>query len=64
MQSAVSTASDLDSPKLINLHGQRIIIPNRNIVTIRPLRSGCIRAYGDIQLPPPIQCLAAGIVDN
>jgi moderate conductance mechanosensitive channel len=39
---------------LINLHGQRIIIPNRNIATISQFRGGCIRAYVDIQLPPEI----------
>jgi small-conductance mechanosensitive channel len=40
--------------KLINLHGQRIIIPNRNIATISQFRGGCIRAYVDIQLPPEL----------
>ena len=40
--------------KLINLHGQRIIIPNRNIATISQFRGGCIRAYVDIQLPQEI----------
>jgi small conductance mechanosensitive channel len=39
---------------LINLHGQRIIIPNRNITTISQFRGGCIRAYVDIQLPQEI----------
>jgi len=39
---------------LINLHGQRILIPNRNIATISQFRGGCIRAYVDIQLPPEI----------
>ena len=39
---------------LINLHGQRIIIPNRNISTISQFRGGCIRAYVDIQLPQEI----------
>ncbi|CAB1078405.1 hypothetical protein D1AOALGA4SA_6146 [Olavius algarvensis Delta 1 endosymbiont] len=39
---------------LLNLHGQRIIIPNRNIATISQFRGGCIRAYVDIQLPPEI----------
>ena len=37
---------------LINLHGQRILIPNRNITVISKFRGGCIRAYADIQLPP------------
>jgi small conductance mechanosensitive channel len=36
---------------LINLHGQRILIPNRNIAVISLFRGGCIRAYVDIQLP-------------
>jgi small conductance mechanosensitive channel len=39
---------------LINLHGQRIIMPNRNIATISKFRGGCIRAYVDIQLPQGI----------
>jgi small conductance mechanosensitive channel len=39
---------------LINLHGQRIIIPNRNISTISQFRGGCIRAYVDIQVPQEI----------
>ncbi len=39
---------------LINLHGQRILIPNRNIATISQFRGGCIRAYVDIQLPQEI----------
>jgi small conductance mechanosensitive channel len=33
---------------LINLHGQRILIPNRNIAIISQFRGGCIRAYVDI----------------
>lgn len=36
---------------LINLHGQQILIPNRNITTIGKFRGGCIRAYVDIPLP-------------
>ena len=36
---------------LINLHGQRILIPNRNIAVIGKFRGGCVRAYVDIQLP-------------
>ena len=39
---------------LINLHGQRILIPNRNISVISRFRGGCIRAYIDVQLPPGI----------
>jgi len=36
---------------LINLHGQRILIPNRNIAVIGQFRGGCIRSYVDIQIP-------------
>ena len=36
---------------LINLHGQRILLPNRNIGVISQFRGGCIRAYVDIQVP-------------
>ena len=39
---------------LINFHGQRILIPNRNIAVISQFRGGCIRAYVDIQLPQEI----------
>ncbi len=40
--------------EMINLNGQRILIPNRNISVISKFRGGCIRAYVDIQLPPGI----------
>ena len=40
----------VDGP-LINFHGQRILIPNRNIAVISQFRGGCIRADVDIQLP-------------
>ena len=58
---------------LINLHGQRIMIPNRNIATISQFRGGCIRAYVDIQLPQEIdekemlqeiQAIAKGMYDQ
>ena len=58
---------------LINLHGQRVIIPNRNIATISQFRGGCIRAYVDIQLPPEldekemlqaIQAIGEGMYDQ
>ena len=58
---------------LINLHGQRIMIPNRNIATISQYRGGCIRAYVDIQLPQEIdektmlqtiQVIAMGMYDQ
>ena len=40
---------------LINLHGQQIYIPNRNISSIGQFRVGCIRAYVDIQLPKQVE---------
>jgi small-conductance mechanosensitive channel len=58
---------------LINLHGQRILIPNRNIAVISQFRGGCIRAYVDIQLPQEIdekallqaiQAIAKGMYDQ
>lgn len=36
---------------LINLHGQRVFLPNRNIAVISQFRGGCIRAYVDFQIP-------------
>ena len=39
---------------LINLQGQLIYIPNRNIGSIGQFRGGCIRAYVDIQLPKQV----------
>jgi moderate conductance mechanosensitive channel len=36
---------------LINLHGQRVYLPNRNIAVISLFRGGCIRAYVDFQIP-------------
>ncbi len=39
---------------MINLHGQQILFPNRNIAVISRFRGGCIRAYVDIQLPQGI----------
>ena len=39
---------------LINLHGQQIYIPNRNIAAIGQFKGGCIRAYVDIQLPEQV----------
>jgi moderate conductance mechanosensitive channel len=36
---------------LINLHGQRIHMPNRNIGMISQFRGGSIRAYVDFQIP-------------
>jgi small-conductance mechanosensitive channel len=59
--------------ELINLNGQRIMIPNRNIATISKFRGGCIRAYVDIQVPQEIdekeilqaiQAIAEGMYDQ
>lgn len=36
---------------LINLHGQRVYLPNRNIAVISQFREGCVRAYVDFQVP-------------
>jgi moderate conductance mechanosensitive channel len=36
---------------LVNLHGQRVHLPNRNIGVISQFRGGCIRAYIDFQIP-------------
>lgn len=39
---------------LMNIQGQRIMIPNRDIGVITHFREGCVRAYMDVQLPPKI----------
>ena len=36
---------------LVNLLGQRVFVPNRNIATVGRYRGGCIRAYADVQVP-------------
>lgn len=36
---------------LVNFHGQRVYVPNRNIMLVSRFRGGCIRAYVDIQIP-------------
>ncbi len=36
---------------LVNFHGQRVYVPNRNIMLVGRYRRGCIRAYADVQLP-------------
>jgi small conductance mechanosensitive channel len=36
---------------LVNFHGQKIYVPNRNIGMISRFRRGAIRAYVDIQIP-------------
>ncbi|MBN1351718.1 mechanosensitive ion channel [candidate division KSB1 bacterium] len=40
---------------LVNIHGQEIYIPNRNIGMIGRFRRGAIRAYADIQLPKDME---------
>lgn len=39
---------------LVNLHGQTIYIPNRNIGMIGRFRRGAIRAFVDVQLPEQV----------
>ena len=39
---------------LVNLHGQKIYVPNRNITIISRFRRGAIRGYVDIQIPDEI----------
>jgi small conductance mechanosensitive channel len=36
---------------LVNFHGQKIYVPNRNIGMISRFRRGAIRAYVDVQIP-------------
>lgn len=36
---------------LVNLHGQKVHLPNRNISVISQFRGSCIRAYVDFQVP-------------
>lgn len=36
---------------LVNVHGQRVYVPNRNIALVGRYRGGCIRAYLDVQVP-------------
>ena len=40
---------------LTNFQGQRVFVPNRNIVLVSQFRSGVIRAYVDIQIPPTLE---------
>lgn len=58
---------------LVNIHGQKIYIPNRNIGIIGNFRRGAIRAYVDIQLPEgtegkhiiaKIEAIAKGMYDQ
>lgn len=36
---------------LTNFQGQRVFVPNRNIVLVSRFRSGVVRAYVDVQIP-------------
>lgn len=40
---------------LVNFHGQRSFIPNRNIGMISRFRGGAIRAYVDVQIPAELE---------
>jgi moderate conductance mechanosensitive channel len=39
---------------LVNLHGQTVYVPNRNITVVGRYRRGAIRAYLDVQLPDSV----------
>ncbi|MFC1575625.1 mechanosensitive ion channel family protein [Gemmatimonadota bacterium] len=39
---------------LTNFQGQRVFVPNRNIVLVSQFRAGVIRAYVDVQIPKGI----------
>jgi len=36
---------------IVNFHGQRVFVPNRNIGMVNRFRGGAIRAYVDVQVP-------------
>jgi moderate conductance mechanosensitive channel len=36
---------------LLNLHGQRVFVPNRSIAMVARFRRGAVRAYLDVQIP-------------
>ena len=40
---------------LTNFQGQRVFVPNRNIVLVSRFRAGVIRAYVDIQIPEGLE---------
>lgn len=40
---------------LTNFQGQRVFVPNRNIVLVSRFRAGVVRAYVDIQLPEGVE---------
>lgn len=48
---------------LINVHGQKIYVPNRNITMISRFRRGAIRTYVDVQIPDEVEenAVVAGI---
>ena len=50
---------------LTNFQGQRVFVPNRNIVLVSQFRSGVIRAYVDVQIPKGIdEATARDAVDR
>jgi small conductance mechanosensitive channel len=49
---------------LINLHGQQVHLPNRNIAVISRFRGGCIRAYVDFQIPDGVNGRQIGQIVN
>lgn len=48
---------------MVNVHGQKIYVPNRNIGMISRFRRGAIRAYVDIEIPDEVEenAVVAGI---
>jgi small conductance mechanosensitive channel len=40
---------------LVNLHGQRVYVPNRNIAMVGRFRRGAVRAYVDVQIPEGLE---------
>ena len=40
---------------LSNFQGQRVFVPNRNIVLVSRFRSGVLRAYVDVQIPEGVE---------
>lgn len=47
---------------LVNLHGQRVYVPNRSIALVGRFRRGSIRAYVDVQVPASVE--EARVVDT
>lgn len=48
---------------MVNVHGQKIYVPNRNIAMISRFRRGAIRAYVDVEIPDEVEenAVVAGV---